>query len=175
MEARFGTNRLAVDEFIESLQAIPWFSRVGQPTPIDIDLIRVDFDFMAQHHANPYSPWGLNLPSAESKIERLVFDNRRLGEFMAIQQEVRIRGPYVDDFYLALMEKYPGYYGEFFLYAHELVDTPDRLIRGAAHEIMLADLDSDLRFFQGLMPWFRQGHWPCGWEGSWPEGRLILW
>jgi len=25
-----------------------------------------------------------------------------------------------------------------------------------------------------LWYWYRAGHWPCGWKGNWPEGRLIV-
>lgn len=42
---------------------------------------------------------------------------------------------------------------------------------GAAYEIAT---DSKDRFFVGLMKWYQKGHWPCGWEGTYPEGRLIV-
>src|SRR5262245_36032940 len=74
-----------------------------------------------------------------------------------------------------LNEQYPGYYGESCLYAHELVDPPIRLLWGAVDEIMVADLEPSLTFFGSLFPWLRRGHWPCGWEGEWPQGKLILW
>lgn len=73
------------------------------------------------------------------------------------------------------MDNYPGYYGDTCSYAHELVDSPDRVLIGAAGEIMVADVDPDLTIFRGLMAWFHAGHWPCGWEGRRPEGKLILW
>ena len=68
-----------------------------------------------------------------------------------------------------------GRHGEDNLYPSELVELPDRLLWGAAHEIMLADVEPKLGFFQSMMPWLRAGYWPCGWEGNWPQGRLILW
>jgi hypothetical protein len=174
---RFGPNHAAVEAFVASLDSIPWFSRVGEPTEHDAQLVRVGFEFLARHHADHYAPWGESLVNAETKIERLVFDHRRLSGHMEIQQVIRRRGPnpYVDDFFCGLEEKYPGYYGDTCSYAHELVEEPDRLIWGAAREIMLADIDPHLNFFQSMMPWLRAGHWPCGWEGHWPEGRLVLW
>jgi hypothetical protein len=29
-------------------------------------------------------------------------------------------------------------------------------------------------FFVDLIDWYRAGHWPCGWDGTYPEGRLIV-
>lgn len=42
---------------------------------------------------------------------------------------------------------------------------------GAASEIATGSKD---RFFVDLMHWYRLGHWPCGWDGKYPEGRLIV-
>jgi hypothetical protein len=175
VSAEFGPNTPKVRDFLESVKDIAWFSQVGQPTERDGELTRVEFDFLAQHHDAPYAAWGAVLASAESRIERLVFDSRRLGEWDAIRKVVKFPTRRLDDFYLALDERYPGYYGESHLYAHELVDPPIRLLWGAVDELIVADLDASLTFFGSLVPWLRRGHWPCGWQGEWPQGKLILW
>jgi hypothetical protein len=174
---RFGPNHDAVEAFLASLHGVPWFTRVGQPTDGDERLVRVGFEFIADRHPDRYGAWGEALPRAESAIERLTFEHRRLDAFMAVQEFVRRHNPagFTDEFLEGLAEKYPGYYGDTCSYAHELVDTPDRFLWGAAHEIMLADVGPGLNFFQGIMPWFRAGYFPCGWEGDWPEGKLVLW
>jgi hypothetical protein len=171
----FGPNTPAVRAFLESLNNVPWYSRVGQSTERDAELARVGFDFLAGHHESPYAAWGTALPGAETQIERLVFDHRRTGEWDKIREVVDFPTEWMDEFYLTLDELYPGYYGETCLYAHELVDPPLRLLWGAVDEVMLADLDPGLNFFGSLVPWLRHGHWPCGWQGDWPQGRLILW
>ena len=175
VSAKFGPNTTAVRAFLESVEDFPWFSQVGRPTERDGELTRVEFDFLAQHHEAPYAPWGSVLARNESRIERVVFDSRRLGEWGAIRKLVKFPTQWVDGFYLALSERYPGYYGESCLYTHELVDPPIRLLWGAVDEVMVADLDPSLTFFGSLVPWLRRGHWPCGWQGEWPQGKLILW
>jgi hypothetical protein len=171
----FGPNTPAVQAFLESLKDVPWFSRVGQPTEMDSELMRVGFDFLAEQYKAPYAAWGTALEHAESRIEQLVFDSRRLGERQAIRKVVKFSDEGVDDFYLALHEQYPGYYGESLLYAHELIEPPIRLLWGAVNEIMVADLEPGLSFFGSLVPWLRRGHWPCGWVGDWPQGKVMLW
>jgi hypothetical protein len=123
----------------------------------------------------PNAAWGTALVSAESRIERLVFNNQHLAQWDKIRKVVSFPTQWVDEFYLTLGERHPGYFGETGLYAHELVDLPSRLVWGAVDEVMLADLDPSLNFFRSLIPWFRRGHWPCGWQGDWPQGKLILW
>lgn len=175
---RFGPNHDAVDSFIRSLDDLPWFTRVGQPTDRDDTLIRVNFDFVAAQHEDPYALWGTALPDAESRIEQVVFAHRRLREFVQVQEVITQRPPnrHIDEFFLALARRYPDYYGDTSSYAGELVEVPTRLVIGAAREIMVADVAPDLTFFQSLMPWLRMGHCPVGWGGvEWPKGELILW
>src|SRR5215831_13178432 len=159
VSAKFGPNTAAIRAFLESVKDVPWFSQVGQPTDRDGELMRVEFDFLAQHREAPYAPWGAVLARNESRIERLVFDSERLGEWGAIRTLVTFPDQRVDDFYLALNKQYPRYYGESSLYAHELVDPPIRLLWGAVDEVMVADLDLNLTFFGSLVPWLRRGHW----------------
>lgn len=33
---------------------------------------------------------------------------------------------------------------------------------------------SDERFFVQLMDWYRRGHWPCGWDDVYSDGKLII-
>ncbi len=30
----------------------------------------------------------------------------------------------------------------------------------------------DMHYFRDMLTWFRKGHFPCGWEGVWPQGRM---
>lgn len=42
---------------------------------------------------------------------------------------------------------------------------------GAAYQIAMGNKDG---FYIKLMDWYRKGHWPCGWEGEYPKGLLIV-
>ena len=175
---KFGPNHQKVVEFLDSIKSIEWFSRVGRPTAFDDNLRRIDLDFVLAHSDDPLKSWGDLFVRAETAFERLILDHARLSEQGAVLKAAAPDyGEYGDALLAEVMERYPGYYGETFTYAYELVDTGqvDRMVRGAASEIMVADIDSSLNFFQGLMPWLREGHWPYGWEGEWPEGKMILW
>jgi hypothetical protein len=174
MNAIYGLNHDAVAAFVEELSCIPWCSAIGEPTELDEQLARVSLEDVLALHPDTYQLWGDLLFAHESPVDRLIFSSARLGADDALQSSVRISGDSVDDFLVRLMQIFPGYYKDSYCYAFELIDPPVRLVRYAAREVLVSDL-SDLHFFRDLMPWFKRGHWPIGWQGQWPDGKLILW
>lgn len=176
----YGPNHVAVEEFRRSLYRYPWFQNVGEPIGDELPAIAVDFHFVADHHSDSYKPWGELLSRAEERIERLVFDHHRLDEHALVLHDFKISHFLSSaDFFVNLDTRYSdpetGYYRDTHMYPHELVTPPDRLVFGAASELMLLDIDPTLDFFQTLMPWLQVGRLTLGWSGEWPEGRIIVW
>ncbi len=174
MKPTYGPNHDAVALFVDELSRIPWCSALGAPTESDDLLVRFGLEDVLALHARPYQLWGDLLLTHEEPIDRLILSSGRLGADDALQPSVRITGETVSDFFVDLAQDYPGYYKDSYSYAYELVDPPVRLVLYAAREVLVADL-ADFHFFRDLMPWFKRGHWPIGWQGKWPEGKLILW
>lgn len=52
----------------------------------------------------------------------------------------------------------------------ELVDVMVRDMCWAAVETLL----NRKGFFTRLVEYYREGRWPCSWDGSYPEGRVVL-
>lgn len=178
LPSRFGPNHAAVDAFLDELRGFDWYSRLGQAHPDDASLMRIDFGFIAARHEEPmYAPWGDELIQAEAEIERLVFEHRRLSEFQELGSEIfsGVYGRLPDDLLIGLEQRYAHLIDEIGFYPSEMFEPPLRLIVGATREVMLADLAPGLGFFRQTMAWFRAGHWPFGWEGGSPAGRIILW
>lgn len=182
LQDSFGPNHAAVSAFLENLTQIPWLSAVGA-APDRTDAEFVDFHFLASRFEEPFSAWHDALPAAESAIERLEFQHGRVGHHTAVQQAYAKCGflptPSVDALFQRVDPDYgdptTGYYRDTAMFPHELIDFPHRLVRGVALELMVADLDRSLTFFQAQFEWFRAGRWPVGWNGAWPEGRVLLW
>ncbi len=172
--------------FLASLENTPWLTQVGQPTAEDENLIRIDYNFVLNHNAglieqsdgNEYEYWGDLLAKAEMKFERIIFDNDLLDEQTAINSFIdKLKTDFKDKFYDDLLDEFESYYGDTYTYAHELINPYliKRFIRGTAFEILVSEIDSSLTFFQNLMPWLKRGHWTYGWQGEFPQGKLILW
>lgn len=47
-------------------------------------------------------------------------------------------------------------------------------IVGAAAEMAFADCHPPY-FYRRLLLIYKKGHFPCGWDGEWPRGRLVVW
>jgi hypothetical protein len=37
---------------------------------------------------------------------------------------------------------------------------------------IIASPDAGCTYFREQLTWFHAGHFPCGWEGDWPSGRM---
>ena len=175
----FGPSSERVIEFIESWSTVEWFGAIETPHPKDPDILRVPLetlldDSLKRIQGNSCKdPWQGLLGRAEAAFESVIFENARLGTQDAVK---RALDDPIDIEYLMdlLVDRYPGYYKDSHMYAYELVDPPLRLVRGAAQEIMISDLEPDLQFFRDLMPWLQEGYWPYGWEGLWPGGTVMV-
>jgi len=179
---RYGPNSQEVLNLREELDSYCWFERIGSLHPNDSELVRVDFSYMVEHDGFRYAPWGSLLATQESQAEKLIFAHARIGAQNAMVADFSIEeiipSSKVDDLLFDFDETYApdgSYYPGTFTYPHEMIEFPDRLIRGAGLELVVADLDPSLTFFRDLLPWLQEGFWPVGWQGEWPEGRLMVW
>jgi hypothetical protein len=34
--------------------------------------------------------------------------------------------------------------------------------------------EANCTYFREQLPWFHAGHFPCGWDGDWPDGRMRI-
>jgi hypothetical protein len=55
----------------------------------------------------------------------------------------------------------------------EFVESVKWDLRAACMELEYADLVPP-RYFAERARWYLAGHFPCGWEGDFPEGCLIV-
>jgi hypothetical protein len=37
---------------------------------------------------------------------------------------------------------------------------------------IIASPEAECTYFREQLPWFHAGHFPCGWDGEWPAGRM---
>jgi hypothetical protein len=37
---------------------------------------------------------------------------------------------------------------------------------------IIASPEAECTYFREQLPWFHAGHFPCGWDGDWPNGRM---
>jgi hypothetical protein len=54
--------------------------------------------------------------------------------------------------------------------SYDVLEDIKRDVSWAAIEALL----DEQSFFHRLLAWYRQGRWPCGWNGDFPAGSLVV-
>lgn len=73
----FGPNHASVVDLLVRYRALCPYRCLGEPTPVDESLIRVDFGFLLAHRDNRDAPWEGNLARAEGVILQALRESER--------------------------------------------------------------------------------------------------
>jgi hypothetical protein len=164
VEDQYGPNSQAVVSAFDVLGRIPWFRRVGKPIPRKANVVTV-------------RSWEEALAEFEAESEQ--YD---------ISGHLRIPA----DRCAAVMEKEPyrqwweqavADAGDVYSYKADIPNTLEpylqdwldnylyQYISNLLAEIIGTDSVKST-YFREILPWFLEGHFPCGWKGEWPAGQL---
>jgi len=153
------------------IDAIKWFGHCGEPTKVDLTMdIRQVRDWAEATTCCTSQAW--------TDVQREA--NNQLTIFL---------GAHDSENYLNWNEKVIGFRQEVLapLSANQLLPyqkekhLQDAVVLCADWDIMCAlmenayiDSGHSSFFFLELFRVYEAGHFPCGWEGQWPEGRLLV-
>jgi len=180
-ERQYGPNWAMIQRYIEEIPEGFLFQNVGQPDPADRDVRRihdwdtleksVDYSFEgADAKTCPYLRFLLLCDRVRQKAEALGTEhalhealvNATAGAADTYASEVG--GEQDEQFLEFVYSVEPEYYWRASIQDH---------CSYIATEMVVAHL-TDIHLMRDMWYWYRAGHWPCGWEGDWPEGRLIV-
>jgi hypothetical protein len=136
-----------VRSFLEELDIIPWFKNIGEPLYIQEVKQLFSWNDAWEHLQN--ESW-INA-SFHNHVDSMnpIWD-------LAYDQALGILSKSINSHEL-----------------EERISIADAVAYDiAAAAVELATDSPD--FFTNLIEWYRLGHWPCGWEGEYPKGRLIV-
>jgi hypothetical protein len=169
----YGPNSKMINELSLRLQSFRWFTQIETAHPDDGRLVRVKLEYLLEQ---PVDPWNGAAADAQARTERQIIESSRISEQHHLQRAFRTpwSEAQADAVLAILQQRYTGYFKETYSYADELLDFPERTIRCALYECLVDDVSPRVTFFRDLLPWFEQGYWPCGWEGEYPGGKLVL-
>jgi hypothetical protein len=140
-------NSKAVD-FLEELENIPWLQNVGK-----------------ELHAQEIT----QLFSWNQAWENLQNDNWINASF---HENIDNMNPIWDIAYDKALE-----FVSKAINCHEFEDginVADAIAYDIAAAAVEISIGSASTFFTDLMKWYRLGHFPCGWDGKYPVGKLIV-
>jgi hypothetical protein len=157
--------------FCDSVRDIPWFSRCGQAPTLDIPLPVQPIHAWSEAVASLSSPhWENTTIDARNSFTAFLHKrfNRQFQLWNMIAEEVRRQ--YVEPLSVEIWQP--------FAMSRSVSDALVHSIRwtivAALMEHEYRDCRGAPKFFLHLLDVYRGGHIPCGWEGSWPNGKLLV-
>ncbi len=152
------------EKFAAEMKPTKWFGRGGEPCEKYL-LVRSVYDAYDNWNAVYLNVWEPHTDALEKLSEEIIGNDAVDDIFETVSAALG------DDIYRA--------WGEFRARAgleeenaldNEIVDMVKRDLCWAAVEKAL----NKPGFFTGLLSVYRDGHFPCGWDGDYPEGKLAV-
>jgi hypothetical protein len=158
----YGPQSQAVLNLFGVLSDMPWFEKVGQPLDAGVDAATVsswDEAIVRPGDGQAYEASGhLAAP--------------------AVLAQAGLADPQVKQWWTAAREDAYDYYdvtssipADFDSRKEDVVDLYVEEFVGYVLAEILAVPPEKSTYFRELLAFFNDGHYPCGWEGQWPQGR----
>ncbi len=180
-EDEYGPNWELVDGYLKEIHKGFLFENLGKTDRADATVQRI-WDWGVFQEAMDYSledasPDNCRYLAFLSQCDDAHFRNKALAAEHGRTEHLKNAAGEASEGYACEVggNEAPGYY--------RLARTvePDYYWEASVHhhciyiacEMVVADL-TDVHLLRDMWYWYRAGHWPCGWEGEWPDGRLIV-
>ncbi len=161
--AAYGPNGDIVRGAFDALADTRWLSRLGEPTPEDAAILRVrSWDEALAPFFAPSRLYDVHghLLTPALRCLAAVGDEPARGRWLKAVEDVSAFAFYANAIPRSLGRMADWVDNYLFKYLTYLLAE------------LVVDDDSVTAYFRDLLPWFHAGHFPCGWEGDWPEGKL---
>jgi hypothetical protein len=156
--------------FLASVRSIDWFAKTGRPAEFDIPLA-----------AQPLYSWSeaMAAGAAEERAQTTLEARNRLSSYLHANhyREFQRWNDITDEVKRSCITPLTSQVWRPFANANNLGET---LIHSTQWNVLAAVMEHEYAycnghpvFFEHLLEVYRSGHFPCGWAGSWPEGKLL--
>jgi hypothetical protein len=150
---------------LDELERAEWFSAVGHPVPGDLALVGSWEEAIASCSSPEWDD--LQLEAANELTGALAGLSRpRFDAWNDLVEGIR---PLVIELVARKTRDVVARHA----LPKVFLDTVQWDVLHACMEAAYADLHPPA-FFAGQAAWYARGHFPCGWEGTFPGGRLVL-
>ncbi len=156
--------RSVSEEFIKDVKPIKWFANSGTPTEKYL-LVRSVYEAYDNWNANYLSVWDPNISLLEKLAEQIIGDDAIDDIFETVSMALD------NDIWCAWQSfRERGGLGEESGLDEEIADMVKRDLCWAAVE---RALNREV-FFTALLEIYKDGYFPCGWDGEYPYGRAAV-
>lgn len=160
----YGPNTQAVACAFMALTKTQWLQRVGEPIAETGIVVVKSWDEALTIFRSDYSRYNANgiLEAPCARVDPIF---EQIPEQEAWWQRARKN---VNE-YTALYGWLPDGYSE--VHQDLMFENLYEFVSMLLAEI-IADPQAECSYFRDQLTWFYDGHFPCGWEGDWPNGRM---
>jgi len=161
----------AVSDIPSRLHEIDWYSHCGEPLSINLSMPVVPVRGWPESTAiDSHSAWGNVQFDAQCQLRLWCRDqdphyHPRWDELI-IRFKATVIGPLIE-------EKWGPYQRQHGI-QDEVLKSTTRDIYGALMENGFLTSGHQCFFFLELLLVYEAGHFPCGWDGDWPQGALVV-
>lgn len=155
----YGPQTAAVRSVFAVLSDMPWFEKVGQPPGPGADAVASWDAAVARPDGDAYLASG-HLAAPAALAEKALADAQVKAWWAAAREDAY-------DYY-DLASSLPA---EFDSRKEDVVDLyVEEFVGFLLAEVIGVPAETST-YFRQLLAWFADGHYPCGWDGAWPEGK----
>jgi len=158
-------------DIAQRIASIDWFANCGNDITVDLTMpIRLVESWSVAVAEAERPEWENTELEAQNQLSVWLHHNAR-NDFqkwndLVQQHKSKVLTPLIDTTIAALQARLPA--------AQVLVPSVQWDILGAMMENSYIHLRHPAVFFLELLMVYESGHFPCGWDGDWPDGKLLV-
>jgi len=183
LEQRYGPNWKMVQEYVEQVPCGFLFKSLGRPNEADAKVCRLR-NWPTARRVSHYDLWEGSPENSDylrflATVDRAAARNSNVARENSLSYQAEQASDDAAEAYAEADDAEPDADFEAFLDEEEDGPFDQRQsslmdhCRYIAAELAVAPF-TDIHLLRDMWYWYQRGHWPCGWEGDWPEGRLIV-
>jgi hypothetical protein len=164
-EQQYGPHTNEIGSMVVALREAPWYTRVGKPSSLDGRVTRVaslSEAWSTLQDRDRYAAEGVLVAPSDH-----IYEVREAHPAEA-QWWKAARSLVIDAVDHAWPPVPPGASGDFEALAMDHATLTLDLI---VAEVILSE-HTQCTYFREQLQWLAAGYFPCGWDGSWPEGLM---
>ncbi len=159
--APFGRNGHQICAAIDAVHSIDWFAHVGEPIDATIVVLASSWEAVSDVVHASWSAGYCGIFEKPASLYSADMDAVTHSQYVAAYEASRDAFDYFPYLPTELSEQDRELANSYLRSWSELLFC----------EILLSDR-IDCTYFREQLQWFHAGHFPCGWEGEWPVGKM---
>jgi hypothetical protein len=152
---------------LDRLEVVHWFAQVGQPLAADEPvLLLASWQDAVEHAISPANDEFVLEPANELRANVFRVSPQHAQTWNAVVQQIKPHSELLAERKISAAQL-----------PHNIVAAITGTVHWDMIHILLAFHFQDSyrsTYYEHLLEWYLRGHFPCGWQGAYPQGAFIV-